>query len=166
MDVKQCTAILKEFGISHADILFRGDYGADELIDVVSGNRVYLRALYCYNKCDLVSIEECDRLAHLPDSMVASCAINLNFDTLLAKVWEYLELVRVYTKKRGAKPIWDDPVVLRQGATIKDVCHGVHKSLVDEFKAGLVWGTSAKHSPQRVAITHQVNDEDVVMIMK
>jgi ribosome-interacting GTPase 1 len=27
-------------------------------------HRVYLRALYCYNKCDLVSLEECDRRAN------------------------------------------------------------------------------------------------------
>jgi len=47
--------VLKEMKINHAQVLFRGDYGADELIDVVLGNRVYTRALYCYNKCDLVS---------------------------------------------------------------------------------------------------------------
>lgn len=166
MDARLCGLICKEYKINHAEILFRGDYGADELIDVILGNRVYLRALYCYNKCDLVSIEECDRLARLPDSMVSSCAIGLNFDTLLANIWEYLALVRVYTKKRGQKPVWDEPVVLRQGATVMDVCKGVHKSLVDEFKAALVWGTSTKHSPQRVAINHVCNDEDVVMIMK
>lgn len=56
--------------------------------------------------------------------------------------------------------------MLRQGATVKDVCLGVHKSLAEDFKAGIVWGTSTKHSPQRVALHHQVNDEDVVMIMK
>ena len=42
----------------------------------------------------------------------------------------------------------------------------MHKSLVDEFKSALVWGTSAKHSPQRVAIGHELDDEDVVMILK
>ena len=46
--------VLKEMKINHAQVLFRGDYDADELIDVVLGNRVYTRALYCYNKCDLV----------------------------------------------------------------------------------------------------------------
>ena len=48
---------------------------ADELIDIVDGQRVYLRALYCYNKCDLVSIEECDRLAHQPNCLVARCVL-------------------------------------------------------------------------------------------
>jgi len=165
MDERTCKMILKEYGINHAHVLFRGNYEAEDLIDVVLGNRVYLRALYCYNKCDLVSLEECDRLARLPDCMEASCAIGLNFDVLLAKIWDYLSLVRVYTKKRGQKPYFAEPVVLRQGATVKDVCLGVHKSLADNFKAGIVWGTSCKHSPQRVAIQHEVDDEDVVMIM-
>ena len=46
MDQRTCTMILKEYKINHAEVLFRGDYGADDLIDVVMGNRVYLRALY------------------------------------------------------------------------------------------------------------------------
>ena len=153
----------------------------DDLIDVVVGNRVYLRCLYCYNKCDLVSIEDCDRNAHLPDTVVArsgsllwinntsnyihtftrtptltlththtftysfthsfihihtylilflsfffrlsirlswklfpyifpslpsliySCELGLNFEFLLYKIWEYLDLIRVYTKKRGGE---------------------------------------------------------------
>eukprot|EP00039_Didymoeca_costata_P004990 m.77450 g.77450 ORF g.77450 m.77450 type:complete len:365 (-) comp12624_c0_seq2:112-1206(-) len=166
MDARLCQLILKEYKISHAEVLFRGDYGSDDLIDTVLGNRVYLRALYCYNKCDLVSIEECDRLARRPNSLVASCNMNLNFDTLLEKIWEYLALVRVYTKKQGRMPDWNDPVVLRSGATIKDVCAKIHRSLVDEFKSALVWGASTKHSPQRAGFGHKVADEDVVMIMK
>ena len=42
----------------------------EELIDVIVGNRVYLPCLYCYNKIDLVSLEECDRLARIPHSVV------------------------------------------------------------------------------------------------
>lgn len=30
--------------------------------------------------------------------------MKLNFDYLLAKIWEKLELVRVYTKKKGYMP--------------------------------------------------------------
>ena len=62
-------------------------------------------------------------------------------------------------------PDFSDPVVLRAGATVRDVCARIHKTLVDAFRSALVWGSSAKHSPQRVAITHHVHDEDVVMIL-
>ena len=32
---------------------------------------------------------------------IFSCNMKLNLDYFLEKVWEYLDLVRVYTKKRG-----------------------------------------------------------------
>jgi len=36
----------------------------------------------------------------------------LNFDRLLAKMWEAMGLVRVYTKPQGQQPDFSDPVVL------------------------------------------------------
>ena len=36
----------------------------------------------------------------------------LNFDRLLAKTWEEMGLVRVYTKPQGQQPDFSDPVVL------------------------------------------------------
>lgn len=54
-------------------VIFREDCTSDELIDVISGNRVYMPCLYVYNKIDQVSIEEVDRVAHLPHSVVVRC---------------------------------------------------------------------------------------------
>ena len=51
-----------------------------------------------------VSLEDNDVNARLPDTIVASCELGLNFDFLLYKIWEYLDLVRVYTKRRGEMP--------------------------------------------------------------
>lgn len=42
--------------------------------------------------------------SRLPHHVVISCEMNLNMDYLLEKVWEYLALVRVYTKKPGNAP--------------------------------------------------------------
>lgn len=72
----------------------------------------------------------------------------------------------MYTKKQGAPPDWTDPVILRQGGTVKDVCNYIHNSLAADLKSALVWGTSVKYSPQRVAVTHELDDEDVCMIVK
>lgn len=67
-------------------------------------------------------------------------------------MWDALALCRVYTKKQGQKPDFDEPVVLTQdrgGKTMTNFCNHLHKTLTKEFKYGLVWGTSAKHYPQR-----------------
>jgi uncharacterized protein len=51
-------------------VLFREDCTADELIDVILANRVYLPCLYVYNKIDQISIQEVDRIAREPNSVV------------------------------------------------------------------------------------------------
>lgn len=43
-------------------------------------------------------------VSRLPHHVVISCEMNLNMDYLLEKIWEYLALVRVYTKKPGNAP--------------------------------------------------------------
>lgn len=42
-----------------------------------------------------------------------------SLDYLIERIWEKLGLVKVYTKKRGARPDLSDPVCLRKGATIE-----------------------------------------------
>jgi TGS domain len=37
--------------------------------------------------------------------------------------------------------------------------------MLRDFNYGLVWGTSAKHAPQRCGLNHQLDDEDVVQIV-
>ena len=78
VDEKLVRTILHEYKISNAEVLFRDDCTADQFIDVIMGNRVYLNCLYVYNKIDQVSLEEVDRLANLPYSVVISCYMKLN----------------------------------------------------------------------------------------
>ncbi|GIX88579.1 developmentally-regulated GTP-binding protein 2 [Caerostris darwini] len=165
-DEKLVQMVLHEYKIFNAEVLFREDCTADELIDVINRNRVYLPCLYVYNKIDQVSIEEVDRLAHLPNSIVVSCNMKLNLDYLLEKLWEYLALIRVYTKKRGEPPDFESGLILRRGSSVEHVCHAIHRSIVSVFKYALVWGTSTKYSPQRVGLQHIVHHEDVVQIVK
>ena len=85
-------------------MLFREDCTIDQFIDLIEGNRKYVRCLYVYNKIDMTSIEECRRVSATTDAMVLSCRMGLNLDIFKDMLWEYLGLVRVYTKPRGKKP--------------------------------------------------------------
>lgn len=163
---KMVQTILHSFKIFNAEVLFREDCTEDEFIDVVTANRVYLPCLYVYNKIDQISIEEVDRLARQPNSIVVSCNMKLNLDYLLEALWDALQLIRVYTKKPGAPPDFDDGLILRKGVTVEHVCHAIHRTLAAQFKYGLVWGTSTKYSPQRVGISHIMADEDVIQVVK
>ncbi|KAF3846686.1 hypothetical protein F7725_003764 [Dissostichus mawsoni] len=158
--------ILHEYKIFNAEVLFREDSTPDEFIDVIVGNRVYMPCLYVYNKVDQISIEEVNRLAHRPNSVVISCGMKLNLDYLLETLWEYLALICIYTKKRGERPDFGDAIIMRRAATVEHVCHRIHRTLVGQFKYALVWGTSTKYSPQRVGLTHIMEHEDVIQVVK
>lgn len=165
MDERMVQMILHEYKIFNAEVIFREDATADELIDVISGNRMYINCLYVYNKVDQVSIEEIDRIAHMTNCIVVSCNLKLNLDYLLDRVWESLAMLRIYTKKPGSPPDFSDPIILRGGATVEHVCHAIHRSIVAVFKYALVWGTSTKFNPQRVGLHHTTHDEDVIQIV-
>lgn len=169
MDEKMVHRILSEYRIHNADVLLKEDISVDDLIDVIEGNRRYMRCLYVYNKIDVCSIEEIDEIARRPYSIPISCYHKLNMDGLLVKIWDMMGLVRVYTKRVGHKPDFAEPVVLsedRGGTTIEHFCNHIHKSLTAEFNYALVWGTSAKHLPQRCGLSHTLQDEDVVQVVK
>jgi len=167
LDLDLVKTILSEYRIHNADIIIRYDATADDLIDVVEGNRVYIPVIYVLNKIDQISIEELDIINKVPHAVPISAHHKWNFDDLLAKMWEYLALTRIYTKPKGQLPDYEAPVVLQTDhRTIEDFCNSLHKSIIRDFKHALVWGTSVKYSPQKVGKDHVLNDEDVVQIVK
>lgn len=160
-------AICKEYRMVSADVQIRCDATVDQLIDVIEGNRVYVPCLYVLNKIDLVTIEELDLLDRVPH-YVPICADKLwGLDDLREKTWQYLDMLRIYTKPKGQIPDYNSPVVLpRTKNTVEEFCLRIHKGLLAQFKNALVWGTSVKHNPQRVGKEHVLCDEDVVQIIK
>ena len=113
----------QEYKIHNAEVLFREDATVDDLIDVIEGNRRYIRCLYVYNKVDVCSIEEVDTIARLPNSVPASAGMRLNMDGLLASIWSKMALVRVYTKRVRAPPC-DSGIEVQRTLTRQCVCVG------------------------------------------
>lgn len=95
------TSVCKEYKISNADIHFRKDSSIDDVIDVIEGNRIYVPCLYVLNKIDMISIQELDLLAKVPHYVMISAKDEWNLDELMEKIWEYLDLIRIYTKPKG-----------------------------------------------------------------
>eukprot|EP00283_Hemiselmis_rufescens_P008004 CAMPEP_0173420248 /NCGR_PEP_ID=MMETSP1357-20121228/1821_1 /TAXON_ID=77926 /ORGANISM="Hemiselmis rufescens, Strain PCC563" /LENGTH=428 /DNA_ID=CAMNT_0014383027 /DNA_START=41 /DNA_END=1327 /DNA_ORIENTATION=- len=161
--------VLQEYRIHNCEVVFRGDYSIDDMIDVIEGNRKYVKCLYCYNKVDAVTMEEVEVLASQPNSIVVSCHLNLNMDRLVSRMWDMLALIRIYTRRRGEPPDLEEPTVLtagRGGVNVKTMCMHLHKDLLKEFKYALCWGQSCKHAPQRVGKDHELCDEDVIQVFK
>jgi len=167
LDEETVKAICHEYKIHSADICLRCDASADELIDAIEGNRVYIPCIYVLNKIDQITLEELEVLDKIPHYVPISAHLEWNLDELLEKVWEYLDLVRIYTKPKGQIPDYTAPVVLRRGhTTVEDFCNRLHKQIARQLKYALVWGSSVKHNPQKVGKDHVLEDEDVIQIVK
>jgi len=167
LDLDMVKTVLNEYRVSNADVVLKYDATVEDFIDVVEGNRIYIPCIYVLNKIDQISIEELDIVCEIPHCVPISAHHKWNYDSLLEKMWEYLALVRIYTKPKGQLPDYSAPVVLQTThCTLEDFCNKIHKSILKEFKYALVWGTSVKHQPQKVGKDHVLNDEDVVQIVK
>jgi len=165
----QVRVILHEYKIMNAQVYFKGDYTMDDLIDHLEGNRRYIKGLYVYNKIDTVSMEDVNELSRQENSICISCNLKLGTEFFLDKLWEYLNLVRVYTKKRGCMPDFEGPIILRKnkgGFSILSAINQIHRDLAKSFKSASVWGRSVKYSPQNVGLNHILEDEDVLQISK
>jgi ribosome-interacting GTPase 1 len=47
--------------------------------------------------------------------------MKLNIDYMLETIWKLLNLIRVYTKKRGEKPDFEGGLIIRSGTTVEHV---------------------------------------------
>lgn len=158
------TAIVKEYRIFNCQLTIREDITDEDLIDVLSSNATYLRCIFCYNKIDELSYDEFLSIADDPENVVISCGRKWNMDELKQRIWDELALKRVYTKKRGENPDFEHPVIMKSEPSVKDLCLKIHRDLDLNFKHAFVWGSSVKHQPQKVGLSHALHDEDVVQV--
>jgi ribosome-interacting GTPase 1 len=160
-------AILKEYKISNADVLIKCDATEDDIIDVIEGNRKYIPCLYALNKIDAITLDELNILDQIEHYVPIAGDLEWNMDELIDRMWEYLDLIRIYTKPKGKDPDYQTPVIIqRQKSSIEDFCNKIHRSMIKDFRYAMVWGTSVKFNPQKVGRDHVLLDEDVVQIIK
>jgi len=159
--------ILRVYDINGARVVIRQDIDDQQLIDVLSGNRVYVPSLTVMNKIDLVNTGFTTELSHkLPYAFVPiSAEGDVNLKALREEIYRKLDFVRIYMRRRTGETDFEEPMVMKGGTTIADVCDKVHRSMRDDFRYAQVWGKSVKFGGQRVGITHRLMDQDVLTII-
>ena len=85
-------------------------------------------------------------------------------DALRRRVFETLNVVRVYPKPPGKPPDRSEPFVLPAGSTVRALAERIHKEVARGFRYARVWGGSGKFEGQRVGEDHVLADGDVVEI--
>ncbi len=159
--------ILRVYNVNGARVVVRQDIDDQQLVDVLTRNRVYVPSLTVMNKIDLVNTGFTTELARkLPYAFVpVSAESNVNIQALREEIYRKLDFLRVYMRRRTGETDFEEPMVVRGGATVADVCDKVHRGMRDEFRYAQVWGTSVKFGGQKVGMTHRLADQDVLTIV-
>lgn len=158
IDEQTIVSILKEYKIHNADVIFREDVSVDKLIDAILKSRVYTPSVTAVNKIDLGETD-----VEGEDVVPISAEKGVNLDNLVQEIYNKLNFIRVYLKPPSQKPDYEEPLVIKKGSTIEDVCKKLHKNMYRNLKHAKVWGSS-KFDGQRVSIEHVLEDEDVLTI--
>ena len=165
-DDRMIKAVLAEYKIHNAEVLIRERITLDDLIDVVIGNRKYIRALTVLNKIDLVNSKQLLTLMErFPDAVTISAAAGINIEALREKVYNELRFIRIYMKPQGASPDMNNPLVMKTDSTVADVCSTIHRDFVTNFRYARIWGKSVKYGGQRVGLSHVLTDGDVLSVV-
>jgi len=167
MSVETVKDILRVYGMNSARVVIRQDITDEQLIDVILGTRVYIPSLTVMNKIDLVNAGFTNEVtAKLPVKFVPiSAESNLNIEALKQEMYKRLNFIRIYMRRRSGETDYKEPMIVRNGSTVLQVCDKVHRKIKDDFRYALIWGKSVKFDGQRVGITHRLMDEDVLTLI-
>lgn len=165
--------IMRLYGLHNGRLIIREpNLTDDQLIDVLNGNRIYVPSVVVLNKIDLVNASFVQEIkskivGNNNNNFIAISADSaINIDVLKEVIYQRLEFIRVYMRPKGRETDFKEPLIIKKGATVEDVCNKIHRNMAKNFRYGLVWGKSAKFAGQKVGLDHKVADEDILTIVK
>ena len=147
-----------------ADLILALVSSLDELIQlsaIMKRENIQAKILFVLNKVETVPQEELKRFFKLPVVRI-SVKENAGLDDLKQKIFENLNLIRIFTKEPGKKPRLEKPLILDKGSSVKNLAEKIRKDFVQRFIKAKVWGLSAKFDGQTVGIEHVLHDKDIV----
>jgi len=168
MSEKLLKDILHVYGITSARVVIREDLTSEQLIDFISGSKTYAESITIINKIDLVDKKFLKELKTKlkTEYIQVSADSNVNVDLLKESIYNKLGFIRIYMRPKGGETDFKEPLIIRTDSTIGDVCDKLHRNMRKVFRFSMVWGKSVKFGGQRVGISHVLQDEDVLTIIK
>jgi ribosome-interacting GTPase 1 len=82
-------------------------------------------------------------------------------DELPKKLFELLNIIRVYAKPPGKPADMTDPFTLPAGSTVMDLARAIHRQLAEKLRFARIWGTGV-YDGQNTQRTHVLCDKDII----
>ena len=163
LDKKTAEDILKEFKINNANVVIRENIDADQLIDIIEGNKIYLPSIVVLSKIDMIKKEELNNIKNkIKPDLCISAEKNLGISELKELIYNKLKIIRIFLKEYNKKADMEEPLIMWQGCTLKDICLKLHKDFVDKFKLAKIWGSSKYPGQAIVKLEYELKDKDIV----
>jgi small GTP-binding protein len=168
IDERTIREILNVNGIHSAEVTLHEDLDEERFIDAIMKNRVYLPYIIALNKIDSVDEEKLAKIMKElgGDVIPISAEYDVNLDMLREMIFQKLGIMRVYMKPQGGAPDFKEPLIVKKGASVGDVCNKIHKDIRKRFRYAVVRGKSAKFNGQSVGVNHILEDEDILTIVR
>jgi len=156
--------VFRVYNIHNARVIINEDISYDQLISVLLRNHKYIPTLTIMNKIDLVSPKFVNEIISRQnfDYIPVSAYADLNIDILKEKVYQKLGFIRVFMRPKGKKTDYEKPMIVKNSASVLDVCDKVHRHMRYVLRYTKIWGKSVKYDGQKVGVTHHLMDEDVI----
>jgi len=89
-----------------------------------------------------------------------SSATGEGIEDLKKRVYDFLHVIRVYSKVPGKKPDHNEPFVMKRGTTVIEMARAVHKDFAEKLNYARLW-RGTEYSGQMVNRDFVLQDEDV-----
>ena len=158
--------VTREYGVVNAQVVLRERFDLDLLVDLLAGTRVYVPSLTVLTKVDLASAAQLAHARELcPGAVEIAPPTGRGLEALRDAIYARLDFISVFMKPQGQKADLEEPLVVRRGTTVAEICQALHRDFRRKFRYALVTGPSAKFPGQTVGLAHRVADGDVVSII-
>ena len=100
-----------------------------------------------------------------PDALLISADKKVHIEELKERLYETLGFIRIFMKPQGKPADMNEPLIVRQGSSVADICDKLHRDFKKRFRYAQIWGSSAKHEGQRAGLDHMMYDNDVLTLV-
>jgi len=125
-----------------------------------------VKTLLVANKIDLPGAA--DRLEIVREMFGARFPIHVisaehgtGLEELRDAIYQFLNVIRVYTKQPGKPPDLTSPFTVPAGSTLVEMAAQVHRDFAENLKSARIWGTGV-FDGQSVKRDHVLHDKDIV----
>lgn len=139
----------------------------DEATGVVDeqGNALGKKTFVIGGKADIAGVDAAAKVRKLCrgrfEFIQVSAQTGEGLSPLVSKLFELLDIVRIYAKPPGKSADMGEPFTLPRGSTVMDLAQAVHRQLAKKLKFARAWGTGV-HDGQNVQHSHVLSDKDII----